>query len=82
MAGKSLLRARAVGVGSATPRQVVTNSDIASMGLDTSDAWINKMTGISQRRVLDSSSQLKGAVFLVATSVTHGSAASISTSGP
>jgi hypothetical protein len=47
--GKSMLNARVVGSGSAVPKQVVTNDDIAAMGLDTSDEWISSRTGIQQR---------------------------------
>jgi hypothetical protein len=47
--GKSLLKARVVGSGSAVPAQVITNGDIAAMGLDTSDEWISSRTGIQQR---------------------------------
>lgn len=55
-----MLRARAVGVGAAAPKQVVTNADVEAMGLDTSDEWISSRTGISQRHVLDSASPLSG----------------------
>jgi 3-oxoacyl-[acyl-carrier-protein] synthase-3 len=57
--GRSFLKARATGVGAAAPDQIVTNNDIAAMGLDTSDEWISTRTGISQRHVLDSATPLK-----------------------
>ncbi|HYF78452.1 MAG TPA: 3-oxoacyl-ACP synthase, partial [Symbiobacteriaceae bacterium] len=38
------------GVGMAVPDNVVTNADLEKM-VDTSDAWIRKMTGISERRI-------------------------------
>lgn len=41
------------GTGSAVPDKIVTNDDIAAMGVDTSDEWIRKRTGIGERRVLD-----------------------------
>lgn len=41
------------GMGSAVPDKVVTNDDIAAMGVDTSDEWIRQRTGIAERRVLD-----------------------------
>lgn len=56
--GKSFLRARTTGVGAAIPEQVLTNNDIAAMGLDTSDDWISSRTGIKQRHVLDSTTSL------------------------
>ena len=40
------------GVGAALPDKVVTNHDIAAMGVDTSDEWIVQRTGIRERRVL------------------------------
>lgn len=41
-----------LGVGTYVPPAVVTNNDLES-GLDTSDAWIVKHTGIRERRYLD-----------------------------
>ncbi|MCX8131929.1 MAG: ketoacyl-ACP synthase III [Clostridia bacterium] len=41
-----------LGVGSCLPEKVLTNSDLEKM-VDTSDEWITKRTGISERRVLD-----------------------------
>lgn len=45
---------RIVGTGSALPEQVLSNSDLEKM-VDTSDEWIRKRTGISQRRIVDQS---------------------------
>lgn len=41
-----------LGIGSSLPEKVLTNSDLEKM-VDTSDEWIIKRTGISQRRVLE-----------------------------
>jgi 3-oxoacyl-[acyl-carrier-protein] synthase-3 len=41
------------GTGSAVPDRIVTNDDIAAMGVDTSDEWIRQRTGIAERRVAD-----------------------------
>ena len=40
-----------LGTGSALPRRVVTNDDLAAF-LDTNDEWISTRTGIHERRVL------------------------------
>jgi len=40
-----------LGTGSALPRKVVTNDDLAEF-LDTNDEWISTRTGIRERRVL------------------------------
>ncbi|HAR61861.1 MAG: 3-oxoacyl-ACP synthase [Candidatus Margulisiibacteriota bacterium] len=42
-----------IGVGSCVPPKVVTNDDIAKMGLETSDEWIRARTGIGERRLAD-----------------------------
>ena len=42
--------ARIVGTGSYLPERVVTNSELAE-NLDTSDAWIQQRTGITQRHI-------------------------------
>ena len=39
------------GTGHAVPKQVVTNADIAAMGVDTNDQWIIERTGIRQRHI-------------------------------
>lgn len=41
-----------IGVGSALPDKVLTNQDLEKM-VETSDEWIIKRTGISERRILD-----------------------------
>ena len=46
------LRAKIVGVGSATPKKVVTNDDLSKF-VDTSDDWITTRTGIKERRVTE-----------------------------
>lgn len=51
MATSGPLSCRAVGIGSAAPRTVVTNGDLESV-VETSDEWIRTRTGISQRRLL------------------------------
>ncbi|MCH2136891.1 MAG: ketoacyl-ACP synthase III [Phycisphaerales bacterium] len=43
---------RIAGTGSAVPDRRLTNDDLAQM-VDTSDEWIRKRTGISERRVVD-----------------------------
>lgn len=39
------------GTGHAVPRRIVTNADIAAMGVDTNDEWIIERTGIRQRHI-------------------------------
>ncbi|MCC6243829.1 MAG: ketoacyl-ACP synthase III [Gemmatimonadaceae bacterium] len=39
------------GTGHAVPKRVVTNHDIAAMGVETDDAWIIDRTGIRQRYI-------------------------------
>lgn len=41
-----------LGLGSSLPEKVLTNQDLEKM-VDTSDEWITKRTGISERRILD-----------------------------
>lgn len=41
-----------LGLGSYTPERVLSNSDLEKM-VDTSDEWITKRTGISERRILE-----------------------------
>ena len=43
-----------ISMGSALPEKVLTNADLAKM-VDTDDAWIRTMTGISERRMADDS---------------------------
>jgi 3-oxoacyl-[acyl-carrier-protein] synthase-3 len=44
---------RVVGTGSSLPRKVLTNSDLEAGGLDTSDEWIVRRTGVRERRIAD-----------------------------
>lgn len=45
-----MIRSAIVGVGSALPKRVVPNSELAAT-LDTSDEWIRQRTGIAQRYI-------------------------------
>lgn len=45
------MNCRAIGIGSAAPKTLITNVDLESI-VETSDEWIRTRTGISQRRVL------------------------------
>ncbi|MBW1899761.1 MAG: ketoacyl-ACP synthase III, partial [Deltaproteobacteria bacterium] len=38
---------RILGTGSYVPPQRLTNADLQNMGLDTSDEWIKKRTGVA-----------------------------------
>ncbi len=42
---------RILGTGSYVPPKIVTNDDLVSMGLDTTDEWIVKRTGVRERRM-------------------------------
>jgi 3-oxoacyl-[acyl-carrier-protein] synthase-3 len=42
---------RMLGTGSYVPPRVLTNDDLVATGLDTSDEWISKRTGVRERRV-------------------------------
>jgi len=44
---------RILGTGSYLPPKILSNDDIRQMGLDTSDEWIVRRTGISERRMAD-----------------------------
>ena len=44
---------RILGIGSHLPSRILTNNDLVAMGLDTSDEWIVKRTGVRQRRIAD-----------------------------
>ncbi len=44
---------RILGTGSYVPSKILTNHDLVSMGLDTTDEWIVKRTGIRERRIAD-----------------------------
>ena len=39
------------GTGHAVPKNIMTNADIAAMGLETNDEWIIDRTGIKQRHI-------------------------------
>ena len=45
---------RILGTGSYVPPKVLTNDDLVRMGLDTTDEWIAKRTGVRERRVAES----------------------------
>jgi 3-oxoacyl-[acyl-carrier-protein] synthase III len=49
--------ARVIGWGTALPDKTVTNTDLEAR-LDTSDTWIRERTGIRERRIGDSTSEL------------------------
>lgn len=49
--GKSMLRSRAVGIGSSAPDTVLPNTDLEEL-VDTSDEWIATRTGIRRRHLL------------------------------
>ena len=44
---------RILGTGSYVPPKILSNFDLQKMGLETSDEWIVKRTGISERRIAD-----------------------------
>ena len=44
---------RILGTGSYVPPKRLTNFDLQKMGLDTSDEWIRKRTGVVERRIAD-----------------------------
>ncbi len=45
---------RILGTGSYVPPKRLTNFDLEKMGLDTTDEWIRKRTGVVERRIADS----------------------------
>lgn len=49
--GKSMLRSRAVGIGSSAPSTVLPNTDLEEL-VETSDEWIASRTGIRKRHLL------------------------------
>jgi 3-oxoacyl-[acyl-carrier-protein] synthase-3 len=51
------VKAGVFGIGSALPEQIVTNADFAAY-LDTTDEWIQRRTGIKERRHLNGSHSL------------------------
>jgi 3-oxoacyl-[acyl-carrier-protein] synthase-3 len=44
---------RILGTGSYVPPKRLKNVDLVNMGLDTSDEWIRKRTGVLERRIAD-----------------------------
>ena len=44
---------RVLGTGSYVPPKRLTNADLEKMGLDTTDEWIRKRTGVGERRIAD-----------------------------
>jgi 3-oxoacyl-[acyl-carrier-protein] synthase-3 len=44
---------RILGTGSYVPPRIVTNQDLIAIGLDTTDEWIVKRTGIRERRIAE-----------------------------
>ncbi|NSW91062.1 MAG: ketoacyl-ACP synthase III [Firmicutes bacterium] len=52
MSGHEWKAAGILGTGKSIPEKVLTNFDLEKM-VDTSDEWITKRTGISERRILD-----------------------------
>lgn len=44
---------RILGTGSYVPPKRLTNFDLENMGLDTTDEWIQKRTGVAERRIAD-----------------------------
>ncbi len=46
-----MAQVRIIGTGSYVPPRVVTNDDLVKGGLDTSDEWITKRTGVRERRI-------------------------------
>ena len=46
-----VIRSIIAGCGGYLPKQIVTNDDLASRGVETSDEWIVQRTGIKQRHI-------------------------------
>ncbi len=59
-------RARISGTGMFVPDRVVTNEDLASR-MDTSDEWIQKRTGIRDRRFIDAGTEPSDLAYAAAT---------------
>ena len=51
MTAKNKGKLRILGTGSYVPPKIVTNDDLVNMGLDTTDEWIVKRTGVRERRM-------------------------------
>jgi len=58
MVSSGTLPCRPIGVGHATPKTVVTNTDLESV-VETNDEWIIQRTGIKERRVLTEGESLR-----------------------
>jgi 3-oxoacyl-[acyl-carrier-protein] synthase III len=58
MAASGTMPCRPIGIGHATPKTVITNTDLESV-VETSDEWIQSRTGIAQRRVLTDGESLR-----------------------
>ena len=52
-----------IGTGSAVPKQVITNDDLAKI-LDTSDEWISTRVGTKERRILNINNEPEGLLTL------------------
>lgn len=46
---------RILGTGSSVPPKILTNDDLINLGLDTTDEWISKRTGVRERRIAEPS---------------------------
>ena len=53
MATNDSEKLRILGTGSYVPPKVLTNDDLVRMGLDTTDEWIAKRTGVRERRMAE-----------------------------
>jgi len=53
MAANTTERLRILGTGSYVPPKILANDDLVRMGLDTTDEWIVKRTGVRERRMAD-----------------------------
>jgi 3-oxoacyl-[acyl-carrier-protein] synthase III len=58
-ASSGLMRCKAIGIGSAAPKTIITNVDLESL-VETSDEWIRTRTGISSRHILQHSKDFGG----------------------
>ena len=65
--GKAKLLSRPIGVGACAAPQVMPNTDLEGMGLDTTDEWISERTGISSRHLLPEGSGLRDLASTAAT---------------
>ncbi len=53
LGSQSMETIRILGTGSYVPPKILTNDDLVAMGLDTSDEWIEKRTGVRERRMAE-----------------------------